>query len=399
MKKINILSSKNEIFMVTVQLVFLFICFLTVVWLWDRWMLDGPHGPYRWVGMDFTSYWVGVREMFHRIDPYSPEATLKIQQAVYGGAALGEDPMLFSYPAWLFLLIAPFALLPYKWATVLWVGTLLWATFNLFYKIATMMGKNNFLAQSLWLIALVVGNLPFLIISVIKGQLGCLGLLALFFAYQMCKCRPLQAGIILAIALIKPTVTVVPVAAFLLQALLQKNWKFLTGFTGSMLVLSLGSYFAIGNWMPSYFEMLDMKIATPILWSMNMLSAPWNFLYATLFIGILIFSFYLSCKGNHTYWFPASILAGIALTPMRWIYDLFLGILILTERKEFSTMQSIFASLSIFSPWILILVPDEDMRWVVAVIGLPLIWAATWVAFSFSNVQEAIGKPESFLET
>ena len=326
--------------------------------------------------MDFASYWVGVREMFYGIDPYSPEATLKIQQVVYGGPALGEDPMLFSYPAWLFLPVAPFALLPYKLATVIWVGILLWAILYLLYKIAVILGANRFMAQSLWLMGLVVGSLPFLVISVIKGQPGCLSLVALFAAYQMRKQKSYLAGIILAFALIKPTVTVIPVIVFLGWALLQKNWRFLAGFASCMTVLLISSFLVIGNWIPSYFRMLEAKVALPILWSMEILSAPWNFLYAGLFIGILLLSFYLSLKRNRAHWFSAAILVGIAITPMRWIYDLFLSILILADGKRFTPWRSLFAGIAVLSPWLLVLVP-LPMRWNVAVLGLPLIWVTT----------------------
>lgn len=362
---------------------FLFVVSLFITsWLWDRWILIGPHGPYRWVGMDFASYWVGVREMFIGVDPYNLETTLKIQQVVYGGPALGEDPMLFSYPAWLFLSIAPLALLPFEWATVLWVGFLFWAILNLLYKIATTLQNKNHFEQLFWLIGLVIGSLPFLVISVFKGQLSCLSILALFTAYQMRKQKPLQSGIILGFALIKPTVTVIPVIVLIFWALLQKNWKLFSGFAGCMSILMVSSYLAIGNWIPSYFGMLNAKVAISILWSMELLVAPWNILYATLFIGVLILSFYLSIKRNRVYWFSAAVLAGIALTPMRWIYDLFMGILILVETRMFSPFLSLVAGAAVLSPWLLVLVPNP-MRWNLAMLGLPLIWLVFVLSLMF----------------
>ena len=101
--------SKQSI--ILLQLLLLVFSLSTTSWLWDQWKVDAPRGTYRWVGMDFASYWVGVREMFHGIDPYRPETTRSIQENVYGRPALeDEDPMFFSYPAWLFLPIAPLAL-------------------------------------------------------------------------------------------------------------------------------------------------------------------------------------------------------------------------------------------------------------------------------------------------
>jgi hypothetical protein len=73
---------KNKTLMILLQSLVWVMAFITIMWLWDHWMLDGPHGPYRWVGMDFAPFWVGVRDMFHGINPYSPETTLKIQEVV-----------------------------------------------------------------------------------------------------------------------------------------------------------------------------------------------------------------------------------------------------------------------------------------------------------------------------
>jgi len=368
---------RSKQFLILLQLLLLVVSLSTTSWLWDHWKVDTPNGSFRWVGMDFASYWVGAREMFYGVDPYSPETTLNIQENVYGRPALeGEDPMFFSYPAWLFLPIAPLALLPYKWAAIIWVGLLLWAILNLLYKIASMLGENNFLARSLWLTGLLIGSLPFLVISVMKGQLGCLSLLALFAAYQMGKEKPLLAGSLLGFALIKPTATVAPVAIFLLWSLWQKKWRFIAGFTGIMSILLTGSYFAVGNWIPSYFDMLNAKVDFSVLWSMDALAVPWNILYASLFFGILLFSFYLTFKRNSTSWFSAAVLIGIALTPMRWIYDLFLGILILAEKRHLSPIQSWLVGAAVLSPWLLVIIP-EPTRWDVAVVGIPLVWAAT----------------------
>ncbi len=366
---------KNRI-LILIQLFLLATMILTASWLFDTWMVSGPHGQYRWVGMDFASYWVGVKDMLQGTDPYRLRTTLEIQNLVYGGPAMGEDPMLFSYPAWLFLIFVPFSLLPYQLASVIWVGVLLWAVLNLLKSLAAFAGGNNFWKESLWFLGLVIGSLPFIIISVMKGQLGCLSLLALFGAYQLRKQNPLLAGMILSITLIKPTVTVVPAAIFLGWALFRKNWRLLAGFAGLITVLLASSFIPAGNWIPDYFEMLETKVSTIILWSMEILSRPWNYLYAALFIGILVLSIYLSLKKNRPGWFSAAVLAGVALTPMRWIYDLFLAVLILSEARNLSPLRSLLAGIAVLSPWLLVLVP-VSFRWDAAMIGIPLIWAAT----------------------
>jgi len=338
-------------------------------------MLNGPHGPYHWIGMDFAPYWVGVQNMLHGVSPYSPETLVKIQNTIYGGPALGNDPMVFAYPAWMFILILPFSLMPFKWAVIFYVGTLLWGMINLIFKLASILGKGNRLAQSFWAVWITLGSLPFITISVTRGQLGYLSLLALFFAYRVLNKKPELAGLLIGFALIKPTVTVAPVIGFLLWSLLQRNWRFFLGFISCMSILLATSFLAVGNWIPGYLDILRTTGGMPVFWSMKILSTPWNILFLLVFIGICLGSFILLLKKEkRNYWFSAMILVGIALTPMRWIYDLFLSILLLAEERNLSRLQSIIAGLAVISPWILFFIP-ETIRWNVAVIGVPLIWA------------------------
>ena len=105
---------------------------LAMYWSWQRWLIPGPNGTIHWVGMDFVPYWVGVRAMLTGQSPYSSGTTHLIQEILLGGPpAVGGDPMLFVYPAWIFLLLVPLALLPLKWAVALWTGALLLGTIQL----------------------------------------------------------------------------------------------------------------------------------------------------------------------------------------------------------------------------------------------------------------------------
>ena len=67
---------------------------------------------------DFYSRWKGA-ELFWKegLDPYSEEATLAIQEGIYGRPArLDEDPGPFAYPFYTVFLLAPLAPLSYPWA-------------------------------------------------------------------------------------------------------------------------------------------------------------------------------------------------------------------------------------------------------------------------------------------
>lgn len=120
-------------------------------------------------------------------------------------------------------------------------------------------GKIKFI----WVGLLFVGALPFLIISATKGQLGYVSLLGLYLSQRLWTKKPVLAGTALALALIKPTVTVIPVVGLLGWALYEKNSRILLGFTGLMSLLSSVSFIASGFWLPEYLQMLSITAECP----------------------------------------------------------------------------------------------------------------------------------------
>lgn len=357
-----------------------------LIWFWDQWLLDGPHGPYRWVGMDFVPFWAGVQQMLKGLNPYTPEVTLKIQEVIYGGPAGTYDPMMFVYPAWIFLFFIPFSLLPLSWAVVIYGSSLILALFLMMKSLAFGWAGMGNKARAFWWIILMAGALPFIIISAMKGQLGYISLIALFLSRRWWAKRPILAGVALGFAVIKPTVTIIPVAGFLLWALYEKNWKVLAGFSGLILLLFSTSLLASGFWVPEYLQMLSITGGMPVLWSQQILVSPWNFIYAAYFLAILVFGFIKSIKsGDPQPWFSATLLGGIALIPMRWIYDLFLGILIPQAGGALKPMVAILTGVAILSPWALVFV-EEASRWNFAVILMPLVWSGVFLVQNISAV-------------
>jgi hypothetical protein len=349
-----------------------------IAFLWNKWFIPGPYGPYRWIGMDFVPYWVGVQQMIHGFNPYSLETTLKIQQAVYGGPAINTDPMMFVYPAYIFILVAPLALLPLNVAVALFAGTLTWGLINLILFLA-FQWSGNFSHRALLGIILMLGNLPFFVISISKGQIGYLGMGAMFIAWRFWNRRPFLSGAVLALAIMKPTAIIVPVIGYLLWFLVKKNFIPIFGFLFTITILTVGSLLAVGNWIPSYLDVLKTGGGAPVIWSLQALVFPWNIVYFISITALLIYAVRISVhQGDQNLWMSAFILAGIAFFPMRWIYDLFLGILIPSQEKHLSSLSIISISLAVISPWLLILIP-ESSRWNFAAIMIPLAWSLSLI--------------------
>jgi hypothetical protein len=310
--------------------------------------------------------------------------------------------MLFVYPAWIFLLLAPSALLPLKWAVAFWTGSLLLGTVHLIGYLAVRWGGHRLGRVGLWAAVLAVGCTPYVSIAVAKGQLSLVGLGALFLAIRLLdgtatrgargipesnpggtrlargSFHELMAGTCLAFAIMKPTLTIVPTAGILLWATVERKGYFIAGFACFIGVLSAASWFAVGNWLPDYVQLLVNTGGAPVLWSLALLPWPWNAFFAFLFVGIGAFAFtrFLQTR-NRAQWFSATVLAALALLPMRWIYDLLLGLLVPVEAEQMSRPLAASVVLALLAPWGLALFP-EPLRWPAQVVGLPLAWALVW---------------------
>ena len=207
---------------------------------------------------DLYPRWLGARELLlHGRDPYSTEVTKEIQAGYYGrplDPALPHDPkdeQGFAYPVYVVFLLAPTITLPFaivqtgfRWllialtlaSVLLWLRTLRW-------KVS--------IETAAILLALTIGSFP-----VLQGmklqQLSLLvaGLITIS-ATLLVEGHLFSAGVLLALATIKPQL-VLPVAAwFLLWAL--GDWtsrrNFWWGFAGTMVVLASAAEYLLPGWV------------------------------------------------------------------------------------------------------------------------------------------------------
>jgi hypothetical protein len=142
----------------------------------------------------------------------------------------------------------------------------------------------------------------------------------------------------------------------------------------------LTSFAASGFWIPEYLQMLSITGGMPVLWSAQILvHRPGIIFYIVYFFVVLGYGFLSQLRlADIGPWFSATILAGMGLTPMRWIYDLFLGFLVPNQNPKISSLSRVSLGLAILSPWLLVLV-DETIRGEFAVIFLPLIWSLVFL--------------------
>jgi hypothetical protein len=212
---------------------------------------------------DLYPRWLGARELLlHGRDPYGPEVTRETQAGYYGrplDPSRPNDPrdqQAFAYPVYVVLLLAPTIKLPFaevqegfRWllATLTVLSVLLWLRFVRWRPSPVTLGT---------LVLLTLSSVPF-IQGIKLQQLSLLvaGLIA-GVAYLLARNSEVLSGVLVALATIKPQLTVPLVAWLSLWSLsrLRQRWKFLISFAITSLGLVLGGEYVLPGWLGEFWE-------------------------------------------------------------------------------------------------------------------------------------------------
>jgi Glycosyltransferase family 87 len=222
---------------------------------------DNPQGIFS----DFYPRWLGTREMLlHHRNPYSFEVARDIQIGYYGRPldpnrpGDPKDQAAFAYPVFVVFLLAPTIGLPFsavqvgfRWflvlltaATVpLWLRALRWQASPAVTATLVILALGNFpLAQGIKL-----QQLTLLVSGMIAGS-----------AVLLVAGHLLLAGILLALATIKPQIVLLLAAWLLLWA--ASNYhdrrRFIWGFGLTMAALLAGAEFVMPGWIPQFVKAL-----------------------------------------------------------------------------------------------------------------------------------------------
>lgn len=247
---------------------------------------------------DLFPRWYGTRAwLFSGLDPYSTEVSEGIRQAMGGapGESRGAFVFGFVYPGYVALLLAPLAWLPFQWAATLWLLLAQGATGAgawLCWRATKRERPAAFPVQERWVPgsvassriilwgrgpslaggarALLVAFLfPASLINLTFGQFAAVVFWCLAGAwYLLVRCNHAThvrmarrgltgsggAGALLALALVKPSLGLFPVAALLLWALGQRRYGAIASFLlccGGLAGLSL---VAVPEWPVAFWR-------------------------------------------------------------------------------------------------------------------------------------------------
>jgi hypothetical protein len=171
-------------------------------------------------GQDFRGYYAAARVLLERGNPYEYAQVARVLIEVTGSA--GNNP--FYYPLWFGWLFAPLTLLPFQTARAVWmiINWALWI-FGLF----RMQQLLEFPSKSWrgWMLFLL-GTFLFAWTTWKFEQAGVL--LFVLTIEILISCQKEQwdrMGIFMALALIKPNIMLLPIAAIGLWLILNRKWR------------------------------------------------------------------------------------------------------------------------------------------------------------------------------
>ena len=211
---------------------------------------------------DLYPSWLAARELLLRNrDPYSPEITVEIQTGYYGrpiDAARPNDPtnqQAFAYPVYVAFLLAPSVKLPFSEVQVLFGWLLAGLTALSVLLWLHVIGLRLSWIPATVVVLLVFGTFP--VVQGIKLQQLSLMVAALIAGstFFLVKGRLTLAGILLALAMIKPQLTVLLAAWLMLWAFsrLYLRWKFAAAFVLTLAALMGAGEVLLPGWIHEFY--------------------------------------------------------------------------------------------------------------------------------------------------
>ncbi len=209
---------------------------------------------------DFMSRWEGARSFFQDgMSPYSEEASLNIQERIYGRPVIeNEDPGFFVYPFYTAFVIWPTVNMDYAWASAVWMVVL---------EVCLIGGL--FLLLNLYRWQPTVWLLPILLLWALFDYFAGRGLflgqpshvvyfLQVFALWAIFRRWDAAAGVALAVSTLKPQMGYLLVPLLLLWALTTGRRRVVVGFGVTFAFLMGASFLLQPDWFGAWIEQVRL---------------------------------------------------------------------------------------------------------------------------------------------
>lgn len=205
---------------------------------------------------DLYSRWSGARALFlEGRDPYSSDVTQSIQLGMLGRlSAPEEDQVAFAYPLYAAFLMLPLVALPYAQAQALWMAALVLAVVGG----VLILSRLSRVSLTPALVLLIAFGALFYYPSaraIILGQFAIVSFLCLTLAaWAIQERQDLAAGVLLALATVKPQLASLLVPFVLAWALKQRRCRLVGGAASTLLALVVLACFWIPTWPLEFWQ-------------------------------------------------------------------------------------------------------------------------------------------------
>ena len=214
---------------------------------------------------DLVTRWVATRAAIAGLDPYSEDVLPDMQRMYYGHYPLTPaDPsperQRFYYPATLVLLLAPLAYFTWPVARVIFVAVTV-ALLLLGFRGSIEMYSLQWTRRQI-AIELVLAVCSWPVLWGLRLQQPTLLIAA--FVFVACYCvsrrRERAAGILLALATVKPQIVLPVLAWLLLWAIMHRRWKLLGWFASSFALFFICTEMLVPGWVRSWRASLGIYV-------------------------------------------------------------------------------------------------------------------------------------------
>ena len=256
-------------------------------------------------GNDFLTHY-GAWQAYLRDgdNPYSDAAALNTQRAIYGRPALpGEDQNRMVYPFYSIVIHGPFVLIAdYPLARALYMTLL---------QVALFAGVILCLRLLHW--QPPTGLVAFVLIwsllyyhdarGIIIGQFAILAfgaLAATLFLLQ--RQHDLDAGALLTLITIKPTLVFLVVPFLLLWGSARRRWHFVGGFLATLALLVVGSFIVLptwfGDWLYRLTQYAEYTHNQSPVWTIALMGSTITIIYVGGLVLLLLWSWWRALRAD-----------------------------------------------------------------------------------------------------
>lgn len=245
----NSTRQKNVINLIVI--IFLVIIISGLVWGNISYVTKNPGGN------DFLVHWVATQNfVYESISPYSDTTALEIQTMVYGRAARpGEHELRPAYPLFSIFLFLPFGLIKnYFISRAIWMTVL---EISLFLSVFLLIKVTQLKLDKLLLAAVFVFSIFWYhgLRALINGN----AVVLLLFCFVLCIYaiqvkQDELAGIVLGLTMIKPQVGFAFILFIMFWSLINKRYKIIFWFLGSLTMLIVLSLFLSPTWPIQFLQ-------------------------------------------------------------------------------------------------------------------------------------------------